>query len=123
MERSRKNVPGDRQWTGLFARTALGLLSMVLGILLTSAVAQAEPFSPARPLADLLNADGTLNLARGFHGSVDARGWVLTSGPAEAPRFAPAAATGDERWAANFAGWGVSNVLSALAADSNGNIY
>jgi hypothetical protein len=64
------------------------------------------------PLETLLNPDGTLNLATGFSGSLDVRGWQMATGPDGTPRFtrasaplsdvnAPAAA-GDEWWDDQF---------------------
>src|SRR4051812_42849276 len=50
---------------------------------------------PGRPVAEMLNADGTLNLDSGFNGSLDMAGWKMASGPGGAPRFVPAVA-GDE---------------------------
>ncbi len=85
--------------------------------------AQASPSTIARPLAELLNPDGTLDLASGWRGSLDARSWRLASGPGEAPRFAPLAAPGDENWADNFVSPGVSDPVYALALDGSGNLY
>src|SRR4051794_40430907 len=45
-----------------------------------------------RPLADLLNTDGTLDLNAGFSGSLDPTGWTMQTGTDGAPRFVPAAA-------------------------------
>ncbi len=54
----------------------------------TAASNAAWPVS--RPLADYLNADGTLNLpAKGISGSLDPSGFQLISAAGEAPRFAP----------------------------------
>jgi hypothetical protein len=85
--------------------------------------AQASPSTTARPLAELLNPDGTLDLARGWRGSLDARSWRLASGPGEAPRFAPLAAPGDENWADNFISPGTSGLVYAVALDGEGKLY
>jgi hypothetical protein len=85
--------------------------------------AEASPSATARPLAELLNLDGRLNLASGWRGSLDARGWRLASGTGEAPRFAPLAAPGDESWADNFVLPGTRGAVSALALDGNGKLY
>jgi hypothetical protein len=85
--------------------------------------AQASPPTTARPLAELLNPDGTLDLTSGWRGSLDARSWRLASAPGEAPRFAPLAAPGDENWADNFVSPGISGPVSALALDGEGKLY
>jgi hypothetical protein len=85
--------------------------------------AQASPSITARPLAELLNPDGTLDLASGWRGSLDARSWRLASAPGEAPRFAPLAAPGDENWADNFISPGTSGRVYALALDGSGDLY
>jgi hypothetical protein len=84
---------------------------------------QASPSTIARPLAELLNPDGTLDLASGWRGSLDARSWRLASGPGEAPRFASLAAPGDENWADNFVSPGISGPVYALALDGEGKLY
>lgn len=42
------------------------------------------------PLADLLNADGTLDLSRGSSGALDPAGWRMEYGPGGALIFEPA---------------------------------
>src|SRR3954451_17016408 len=54
-----------------------------------------------RPLGELLNADGTVNLGTGYSGTLDAAGWQLAGGLAGSPRFVPTAA-GDENWDDRF---------------------
>jgi hypothetical protein len=60
------------------------------------AVVQSTPdestarFSDARPLADLLNPDGTLNTAAGGRGALDLRGWNVTLDSKRGPLFQPA---------------------------------
>ena len=46
---------------------------------------------PLRPLAGLLNPDGTLNLSTGFTGSVDPCGWQMQTGKDGRPVFVPSA--------------------------------
>jgi len=41
------------------------------------AAAPAAPAPHGRPLAEVLNSDGTLNTAAGYQGSLDPRGWRL----------------------------------------------
>ncbi len=74
---------------------AAGAAGAVQAAARTYAPAAADPAVSSAPqtrLADLLRPDGTLDLAAGFRGSVDARGYRLISGSGEAPRFAPAPA-------------------------------
>ncbi len=75
------------------------------------------------PLADLVAADGSLNLPAGFRGTVDPRGWRLASEAGQAPHFAPLAAPGDEYWSPAFAPAGPDNTVYAMAADGSGNVY
>ena len=82
----------------------------------------ASPAAAAgRPLAELLNEDGTLDLASGYRGSVDPAGWRLASAEGEPPRFALLAA--NDHWASGFHAPGTSNSVSALALDGSGNLY
>src|SRR5690349_3701665 len=67
-----------------------------------------------RPLGELLNPDGTMNLDTGFSGSVDMAGWKMDGGLSGAPRFVPAAA-GDENWDARFLARGVNGDVYSLA--------
>ncbi len=78
-----------------------------------------------KPLGKLLNSDGTINLASGFSGSLDARGFRMEHTASGAPRFVPAAQTvggGDENWDAQFnlpGSNGVNFGLWALAVSGN----
>ena len=106
----------------------------------TYAQATANPAVSSAPqtrLAGLLRPDGTLDLATGLRGGVDARGYRLVSGPGEAPRFAPAPADaasavlatetlgvpGDENWASGFSKPGTSSRVEALATDGDDHLY
>ena len=62
----------------------------------------AAPGPGQTPLAELLDQEGRLDLASGFRGSIDARGWQLVSGPNEAPAFAPLAAEEGRQWSDIF---------------------
>ncbi len=84
--------------------------------------ADAPQTTETRPLADLLKPDGTLNLASGFRGSIDARGWRLVSGPGEAPRFVPLSVPGDESWSSNFMLGGADDGVFTIAI-SGTNVY
>lgn len=101
----------------------IGILVLSLGLTLAPLTA-SQPVSATSPqstgnagaalplLGTLLNPDGTLNLAAGFSGSLDARGWQMTTGPNGTPRFTRASAslpdvnaptaTGDEWWDDQF---------------------
>ncbi|MBI4748109.1 MAG: hypothetical protein HY774_06440 [Acidobacteria bacterium] len=46
-------------------------------------------FEPRHALADVLNADGTINITKGKNGNFDASGYRLVSGPQDEPRFVP----------------------------------
>ena len=80
--------------------------------------------SPAgRPLVELLNEDGTLDLASGYHGGIDPAGWQLVSGAGEPPRFAPLV-PGDENWASGFHLPGIiGTIVQALVVDGDGILY
>jgi hypothetical protein len=78
-------------------------------------------------LADLLNADGRLNLPRGFSGSLDATGYRLISGPHDAPQFAPlelsAPGPGNENWSSGFNVPHINNSVYVVAVAPDGNVY
>jgi len=89
---SRDTAPGPRTVVPLAA-----LLFALVGATLAGAATSspsAEPgFSPALPLAQVLNADGSLNLRPGFSGSLDPTGFAMATDATGAPRFVPAAKT------------------------------
>jgi hypothetical protein len=79
-------------------------------------------------LERLLNADGTLNLATGYNGSIDASGWAMRTDASGAPRFVrtrnasakpaplnPGASPDDVRWDGRFDLPGANNNVFALA--------
>src|SRR4051812_15818659 len=92
----------------------VGLLNICTSVLAapspaTSAPAPNSPADPqSRPLGDLLNADGTLNLRSGYSGALDPTGWDLTPAKGDPPRFVPKApvVAGDENWDTRFAAHG-----------------
>ncbi|MEO5953565.1 MAG: hypothetical protein ABIQ44_13955, partial [Chloroflexia bacterium] len=57
---------------------------------------QVESGQSSTSLAEVLNPDGTLNLPRGFNGSLDPAGFTLASGPKGEPRFTPSQGKGEE---------------------------
>ena len=71
----------------------LGMLASLLGAqpLVRARAAQANVLAQAdlRPLADLINPDGTLDLTTGFSGALDLTGWRLEYAPDGAPLFKP----------------------------------
>jgi hypothetical protein len=95
-----------------------------------------------KPLENILNPDGTLNMSSGFTGSLDPTGWSMQTAQDGSPRFVPAAlastqladsastplaparpqAEGDENWDNRFNGPGTSNHVFALAV-SGSDIY
>lgn len=109
---------------------------MILGLLLsafavkpgiaslTAKNANDRGDSSTPSLKSLLNLDGSLNLASGFNGSLDAGGYQMTLGPNGAPRFTPAAlaAPGDENWDPQFFGSDISHRVLAIAVTSS-DIY
>ena len=53
-------------------------------------------------LASMLNADGTLNLSRGFNGSLNPQGFRMEYAENGAPRFVPTAPTAIANWDTQF---------------------
>lgn len=70
-----------------------------------------------RPLAEMLNPDGSLNLDTGYSGALDPKGWRMEYTPDGAPLFAPAAA---DTWY-GVAG-GLNSSVYAIALVGN-NVY
>src|SRR5579859_930354 len=83
------------------------------------AAVTARPADHGRPLAELLNPDGTLNLHTGYRGTLDPAGWQLAQGTAGPPRFVPttpaSTLAGDENWDPRFSIPGMNNTVRALA--------
>src|SRR5512137_1210075 len=64
----------------------------------------------SRPLGDMLNADGSLNLSTGFHGALDPTGWRMEYAPGGAPVFRPAGpSASSETW--NALGGGLNGYV------------
>lgn len=105
---------------------SLVIVAIVAVLLIGSApvqpVSAALNLNTARPLGELLNPDGTINLNSGYRGSLDLSGWKLVSDSRQPPRFAPLAA-GDGHWDGIFGRPGVNNSVNALAMDGLGNLY
>jgi len=72
---------------------ALATLILVCSLIPTRASAQAGPFdapdlqSKQDPLETILNSDGTINLNTGYSGTLDPRGWRMTTDHYGRPRF------------------------------------
>src|SRR5207249_2304042 len=62
-----------------------------------TAAAGPRAWPAGRPLAGLLNPDGTLNLSTGYAGSLDPTGWRMETAAGGRPRFVPAA-PGGQSW-------------------------
>jgi K319L-like, PKD domain/Secretion system C-terminal sorting domain len=94
-----------------------------------------ELTQPKVPLEQMLNRDGTLDLNKGFHGSLDPTGWQMTTGPNGEPRFVPAGAAqqtggatqimtvpGDENWDDRFGAPGTNSTVYSIAV-SGSEVY
>lgn len=101
------------------------ILALLAGPVPELAPPAAAMGAPPVPLAELLGADGTLDLSSGYRGSIDARGWALVSEPDQPPRFAPQAVAeaGDEVWADDFTVPGVDDAVFAVASTADGTVY
>ncbi|MCX7019783.1 MAG: hypothetical protein NTY46_12510, partial [Candidatus Sumerlaeota bacterium] len=101
---------GLRMWVGL-------LLCAALGAIVTTG--QAEPRQTAgKPVAEILKTDGSLDLTRGFSGSLDVRGFnMITDTVGGSPRFVPAGSGGGE-------GAGDPALMSpGIASGSDDDVY
>ncbi len=129
------------------------LLALLLFLIVAPAgVSQAERVADPslRPLADMLNPDGTLNLSTGYSGSLDPTGWAVTTNAHGAPRFvradapslgesergdlkppsltspqaypAPPSAAPDPTWDGRFGPSGVYGAVHAIAIGGR-NVY
>lgn len=90
-----------------------------------AAGATAKAARSGQPLKNVLNSDGSLNLATGFSGSLDVRGYRMEYGTNGTPRFAPTAtalAPGDEYWDSQFSLPGPVGTVHAIAVSGN-DIY
>ena len=111
----------------------VGLVSLFLAICLCVSYFNGQErknpsgFGSQKPLAELLNSDGTLKVEAGGQGSFDPRGFRMVSGPGEQPRFLPAGpgrqaegektllAAGDENWDTQFGNFYTNGFVSAIA--------
>src|SRR5215212_9915814 len=74
---------------GLWLASANGPAQASVSLAAPAAETQV-PARQGKPLAGLLNPDGTLNTGSGYTGSVDPTGWRMNMGADGEPRFAPA---------------------------------
>ena len=100
---------------------AVIVVVLILGNSPVRPVSAALPSGSARPLGELLNPDGSIDLHSGYRGSLDLSGWQAVGEVGDALRFAPLAA-GDGHWDNDFGRPGVNNTVNALAVDGLGNL-
>jgi|GEM_PF-993477 len=92
----------------------------------TAAPGPGHQPAAGQPLADALNADGTLK--PGLSGSFDPRGYVLGTAPNGQPAFRPAGArrtqsAGDENWQNGFGLPGTNNTVNTVVRTNTGEVY
>lgn len=93
------------------------LLFVSLVLLLGLSGSAALPWMAAAssiPVASVINADGTLNLASGMSGSLNLTGWNVNLDPQRGPVLAPAVLGSWERM-----NYGVNNAVFAIAVSGN----
>lgn len=98
-------------------KTSIARLLIVFMLLLSS----LAPFTQAhalqgQPLADILRQDGTLNLNKGFRGTLNLSDWRVSLDPQRGPILRSASATWQQM------GNGTNGNVSAIAIDGNGNV-
>ncbi|MGB2868654.1 MAG: T9SS type A sorting domain-containing protein [Bacteroidota bacterium] len=104
-------------------RLAFSVL-VVLGVVVISA--EKIHAQSAQPLNRVLRVDGSIDVSKGFTGTLDPRGYKMTLTPTGAPRFVTATVA-DDQWSGMFGSPGVSNgggnaPLNAIAVSGN-DIY
>jgi trimeric autotransporter adhesin len=116
----------------------LALAATLIGTQPVSAQTMQASTPPATslPLEQLLKGDGTLDLGRGFQGSLDPTGWQMVASPNGEPHFVAdnaakqavsstqqlTAVYGDENWDDRFGSPGPDLPVSALAV-SGSDVY
>jgi hypothetical protein len=86
----------------------ISLFVVLIVLLVTNAGLSQSPTSsnqPLQPLEKLLNPDGTVDLTTGFTGTLDPKGFTMSTGPNGEPRFIPSADPADARWDSIFGGY------------------
>jgi trimeric autotransporter adhesin len=104
----------SRARVSLFCRTvrlaeiifALLVLVAVHGVLAQSQAEVSRPASavPSVPVSSILQADGSVDLSKGFSGTLDVKGWHMTTDPSGAPKFVRAPATKSSRSVDSYVG-------------------
>ena len=126
--------------TALALRRLLLALAWLLALGRPALAAPAPPTGPhaaaARPLAGVLNPNGTLRA--GLHGSFDPTGYVLgrdaasgqpafrlahPAGAAKVAKVAGALGAGDDKWQNGFGLPGTNGDVYAMAVAANGDVY
>ena len=86
------------KWARLFVanriRLVLGLMALEAIAATVTVAADVPALGRRTPIERALNADGTLNTASGFSGSIDMAGYQMLTDPGGAPHFVPERATG-----------------------------
>jgi hypothetical protein len=108
-----------KKWTVRFVG-GLSLLCLI-SLIVSAHAADVSAAGPGdlRPLSEVLNPDGSLNLAPGWSGSLDPAGFHLAFGPEGEPRFVPPAAVGGSDWDPRFGLPGVNGNVRAITVDGS----
>jgi hypothetical protein len=97
------------------------IIAIMIALGASRLIAQETSSLPLTPaLGNYLNPDGTLNLTTGFNGSLDARGWRLSSDASGGPRFERV--VGDENWDDRFGPPGTNGTVYAILVNGS-NVY
>ncbi|WP_201987497.1 T9SS type A sorting domain-containing protein [Hymenobacter rubidus] len=91
-----------------------------------SSLVSSPPAPAGRPLAEVLNPDGTLKA--GLAGSFNASGYTVGTGPNGQPTFQPTAprkvkGAGDQYWQDGFDVPGADSAVYAIVRAANGDVY
>jgi len=125
---------------GIAGQIGLMLALMAVEVMAASpaVAADAPAFGEKTPIERLLNADGTLNTAAGFGGSIDVAGYRMVTGAGGAPRFVAESAPDragvtlacdpNQSWDSRFSAAGTYGTVYALAVSGTdvyvgGNFY
>jgi hypothetical protein len=112
-------------------------IALVVFFSSTAAVLSADPpfgKSPVKPIAELLKADGTLDLSSGYNGSLDVSGYHMILDKSGNPVFLqnagrsrggnpPVVQADDDNWDSEFILPGVNANVYSIATNSSGYPY